>query len=560
MNRQLSIPKLGEGQLNFRISLVKKRLSSFPLDNMDFIMADLEHPEINYRMADICTGDWTGRILEFLSCAEGIDSESAGPRLKELFERILQTARPSGLFGKDSTRIPSQEENICGIHSCVGTSATSKLFPGFLRYYELTGDHRALDTARRMGDYILAHENHLTEKKNTTALWVIEPFALLYKITGQKKYQKIIDRMQLGPIDRAHSHGYLGSVRGLQTMALCTDDLKYNEIPELRRKEIRDRCQLPDGCISEHFPHSYRNEGCSIADWIMVNLNSALLTGEEDGYNIAENTLWNALFFNQFVSGAFGHRSLAPNGYANREFQEAWWCCTENCGRSMIEYAKHSVTLTDSTLRINFLTSGDFTVPWEGGEIKIRISTRWPTSPESIVTIRGLPKEFNIHVRQPNDVKNFHTEQIWENGTLTLRLTGKVGHHLQAVGDRYLLKYGTLILAPSAYYWQPESTGCADEGLLGYIPHQLPGKDADILTGEENADGFLSFSHLPLPTWLFYEEGSHGRLTAGEASVNVPLRFRADGSTKMLYFWPMCYNTGGNNFYETPILFGAAKE
>ena len=72
----LSKPLLSESQLSFRIGLARTRTVSYPLDSMDFIMMDLERPDNYSRHAHHCTGDLTGRLLEFLSCSDGIDGKS----------------------------------------------------------------------------------------------------------------------------------------------------------------------------------------------------------------------------------------------------------------------------------------------------------------------------------------------------------------------------------------------------------------------------------------------------------------------------------------------------
>ena len=52
------------------------RMAAYPLDSLDFIMIDLERPEGSSRHASWCTGDLTGRLLEFLSVSEGVDGKS----------------------------------------------------------------------------------------------------------------------------------------------------------------------------------------------------------------------------------------------------------------------------------------------------------------------------------------------------------------------------------------------------------------------------------------------------------------------------------------------------
>ena len=94
-----SQPRLARSQLAFLIGLARKRTASYPLHKLDFIMIDLERPDLSHRHAEWCTGDLTGRVLEFLSAAEGLDGSGDG-RLGELFDRIFRTRRASGLFGR----------------------------------------------------------------------------------------------------------------------------------------------------------------------------------------------------------------------------------------------------------------------------------------------------------------------------------------------------------------------------------------------------------------------------------------------------------------------------
>ncbi len=53
MAKSLSTPHLAECELAFRINLVKKRLRSYPLDRMNFIIQDLERPKNEHRQAEL---------------------------------------------------------------------------------------------------------------------------------------------------------------------------------------------------------------------------------------------------------------------------------------------------------------------------------------------------------------------------------------------------------------------------------------------------------------------------------------------------------------------------
>jgi hypothetical protein len=88
--------------------------------------------------------------------------------------------------------------------------------------------------------------------------------------------------------------GVQTTLRGLQLAAIYTGDTSWNKQPEQFRKEVADKAVWADGNISEKvLPSSSRNEGCAIAEWIMLNLNAGFISGEDEAYEKAENALWN---------------------------------------------------------------------------------------------------------------------------------------------------------------------------------------------------------------------------------------------------------------------------
>jgi len=148
-NVTLSTPRLSQSQIKFRLGLVRQRTRTYPLDSMDFIMMDLERPDGHHRHAYQCTGDLTGRLLEFLSHAEGVDGQHDA-RLPELFERIMRQRQPSGLFGRIIA-----DPMIS--HACF--SACARFFPGFIYHYELTNDMRSLDAAVGLAEHTLRNKD-----------------------------------------------------------------------------------------------------------------------------------------------------------------------------------------------------------------------------------------------------------------------------------------------------------------------------------------------------------------------------------------------------------------
>lgn len=542
---ELSRPELSESQLAFRIGLARKRLDLYPLDRMDFILMDLERPPCSHRHADQCTGDLTGRVLEFWSAAEGIDGSRA-PRLGELFERILRTRQPSGLFGRANGPLHEPvpvEEGISAVYY--------RLFPGLIHYWRASGDSRALAAAVDQGEWLLKIRDRWSALYPPGAraleFWATEPMAMLYQETGDTRYLDFVAMIEelIGPCEYTHSHGYMATMRGLQLAALATGDPAWNRKPEAARRSIIDRhYQMVDGCVAENHPRSFRNEGCSIADWLMMNLNAGRL-GQADGYDEAENILWNALFGNQLVTGGFGHRDLLePDGYSMGALSEAWWCCTMHAGLAMCEYARHAVTSGKEGLRINFQVPGTFRT----GAGTVRLASAYPARAESLAET-AAPR---VTVRRPNGWRAFSEERRGER----IVLSGRLGHWVDRQGEAGdILRYGPLVLAPLTYYWGGAPKTFAKDIPAGYVPDFLPAGRPRLLTGEADADGLLTgVATGPLPEWSYFECGPDLPLGVEGASAYIDCRF-PQGEVRKLWFSPLCHLTSNLSYYDTPILW-----
>ncbi len=310
--------------------------------------------------------------------------------------------------------------------------------------------------------------------------------------------------------------------------------------------------------MSELYPRSIRNEGCTISDWLMLNLYAGMLTGSDEAYAKAENILWNAMYFNQMITGGFGHRDFSSHEwktYASGPIGEAWWCCTEHCGLGMTEYARHAVVRREDTIEVNLLTSGDFTIAIDGQpDVVVEVRTDYPATADTFITVRNLPETMDIKVRTPSCIKEAAQEEVTQaDGSTLIRLTGKMGHYLEPYAQGQLLKYGPLILAPMAYYWNPDDNW-DDIGLPeGYLPETNPGIP-QIVAPASDANGFVDFEDKELPDWTYFDEGPGAELAVENAAANIPLKFE-DGTEKTLRFWPMCEVTSTLSTYETPLLF-----
>lgn len=554
MKRLLSTPHLGPSQLSFRIGLARKRLSAYPLDDINFIFNNIERPRMSRVMADWWTGDLSGRILEALSASDGVDGVHDA-RLTAIYERLLRNRQPEGYIGEFAADPVRQSAD--GFPNTV----LNKILPGLVRYYRLTGDLRALDAAESEVNYLLRHKDawmayFKPDRPIDLYNWVADGIAQLYEITGDKRYEQALRETltRLGGIEYAHTHGAMTTLRAYQRMAHVTGDMSWNEKPELFRRRIAEKhYESVAGDIPEGFPMSPRNESCSTADWMQLNLWAGLLlSGEaaDSAYAKAEHIFWNALAYNQIVTGGFGHRQFLRRGYGTMEFQEAWWCCTENALLAMSEYARHCVTADDEEIRVNMLVPGVYDV--DGASVQI--ASLWPGRAEARVSVRD-PRGRRVYVRRPEGVAGWREERSEQPGGLQLHLTGRVGHTVEPWEDRFALKYGILILAPGNNTWVQRENALAGSTIpAGYEGASFSSMDFRVELPAADESGFYPLNHLPLPNWIFYEESPDSRTSFENVSVTVPIVFD-DGQRADVRFWPLCYFVSTLTFYALPLLF-----
>lgn len=550
-----------ESPLLNRIRLAKQRGRSYPMDSLDFIMVDLERPETLTRHADFCTGDLTGRYLDLLATSAHLEP-SDQDRMQALFARIMKSQAPNGAFG----RIQSQDMGVSKDELI--WSASSKVFMGLLRYHQETGDPNALTAARRNAEYFFANFDQVrkasVEQKKPELLhqwirragglgdvgnWITEPMALLFGITGDPRCldvcRAVAEAQQSRPLKGRHSHGVMTTLRGLQLAAIYTGDSSWNNLPEQFRKQIADEVVWADGNISELFPQSGRNEGCSIADWILLNLHAGFISGEDEAYEKAENALWNALFLNQMVNGGFGHRDHeSDHTYGGAVLStECWFCCLHNAGLAMIGFADHAVTLRGDELRINLLVPGRYQVPYKGAQIEVEISTRYPEKADTTVTISGAPAEMKTRIRVPSCIKGAETQvTALPGGKRRHVLSGRMGYQLEEARNGVVLRYGPLVMAPLRYAQNVKLTNKDNDFLQGYVFERIDKGRATIVLPAKDADGFYLFPKEPRLVWKNYEEGTASRLAFDNLSVNVKLAY-PDGTSQDQRFWPECYST-----------------
>lgn len=537
-------PTLSHSQLEFRIRLAEKRLESYPLNSLDFIMMDLEHPKTKRRHADQCTCDLTGRTVEFLAAAHRILPDCDDSRLHELFRRM----------------------SLQGDHPILARR--------YLPYLLYSGDGEAFKTVKeqydRWADMVEADPD-TAKQLYATCSCRIEGIADFYAITGDQRYvslAKAIARISLSPFENSHSHGEMSIHRAMLKMGFLSGDPWFTEQVRPYIEKIQT-AQYADGSVSECFPRSFRNEGCSIADWIMLNLRYWDITGDEAALDRAEHSMMNGLFFNQFVTGGFGHRKYSADGRGyGSEVEEAWWCCTQTGGMAMVEFAEHAVVLHrddegKETIRVNYPIPGSYRINNHGKEITVRIISEYPATYDVNIRVIG-GGDIPLTLRKPYytaDVSDaFHCTDIPNipDGK-AYNASYPIGHYAEERDGGWVVKYGPLMLAPLLHRWNNNGETGKGTGIPeGYISESMGSRSFFIVEPKEKDEyGFWKVAcGNNLPTWIAFDDGAGSPTgTMQRAPANITVWDAAKGE-RTLCFHPLCYQTSNLTLRDVVMSFG----
>jgi len=156
-----------------------------------------------------------------------------------------------------------------------------------------------------------------------------------------------------------------------------------------------------DGGIAEFFPTDLRTEGCSLVDWLRLNLQMWQITQQAVYLEEAERTWLNALNFHQTGNGAFGHATLSPTGY-DAAYSESWWCCLMHGLYAYSEIVNNTVVARKSDLWINFYTPIKGQIDIDGSPLDFSMKTDYPAQ-GNISILFSLKKsvDLTVHLRIP---------------------------------------------------------------------------------------------------------------------------------------------------------------
>jgi len=430
------------GEFYQRIQLVEKRLHSHPFD-LDLIVQDVARIPAKQRRFEEYEGDVSGRYLGASSYISRFFDKNPA-RLDSLFQKIISYQQPSGYFGQDQKKM---DWDYWGRQ----LFGHGRLLGGLVQYYHLTQNPLALEAAAKLGDYLISTVPQWTnafadnpwenlspwvEWKDpqsdrqhfvkTHMLSILESLIFLYEIKPDPAYLTAAEQIvALFPeFGHYHSHSFLNAMNGMALLYAHTGNKAlYDRLHDLYWQNIVRHGLPADGGIPEWFPDDHRTEGCSVTDWIRLNLTMWAMTNQNIYLDEAETAWYNALYFHQTANGAFGHALRTPAGYGS-EYSESWWCCTMHGLWAFADLLNMSACSRGSDVYVNFYTPLKCTLETAGQPIHLAIETDYPNDGKIQIKLDPEhPLAFTLHLRIPS-----FTDQI------VIKLNGQPLQNLKSAG------------------------------------------------------------------------------------------------------------------------------
>ena len=364
-----------------------ERMGKVPFE-VNFVLAD-----VNFNMKRMFTnfsGDISGRFIEVCS-SYSEDGESFPPILQEVVEKIVQYQKPDGHFGadvnwQDKMDTFNETDNAKMMPILWGNG---RLLLGLVAAWKAFGKAETLAAVQKLGDFYVntveprfCDPTHLEEYKFeapgyasayvTCVYEGMEGLVQLYRATKDKRYLDCACKMadfheQFDVLPVRHSHGSLSEHNALVLIYEETGDRKYLDRVTKRWTDAVEGGYINVcGSVLEKFwvTGYNRDEGCTEADWLRLNLMLWRNTKDDKYLDMAERLLYNGYIANQWPSGGFGHRYMGidekgPFSY-QKYSQESVWCCSFHCPMGLYDFKRYLAVGFDGqngkpgTIRYNF--------------------------------------------------------------------------------------------------------------------------------------------------------------------------------------------------------------
>ncbi|MCH5377766.1 MAG: glycoside hydrolase family 127 protein, partial [Planctomycetes bacterium] len=310
-----------------------------------------------------------------------------------------------------------------------------------MMWHEQTGDPRAIQAARRIGDLVCstfldAPLRIIDAGSHEMNMAILQGLGRLYRETGEPRYLRMAgeivkdfenagDYYRLGlrgrefyrtPRPRWES---LHCLQGLVEMYRITGDDTYrasflHHWASIRRFDLRNTGGFSSGEQATGDPYTNQPiETCCVVAWQEVMMDALRLTGDSTIADDLESSTWNAMMGAQHPSGAWCTYNTPMEGqripshidirFQARADTPQLNCCSVNGPRGYGSLCHWAVMQDEHRVVLNFLGPMQATLSRAGGStLVIRQDTTYPRDGLIRVTVRPVtPRRFTLAVRIP---------------------------------------------------------------------------------------------------------------------------------------------------------------
>lgn len=339
--------------------------------------------------------DWSGRTLEAYSRASLSFGHPSSSRFDELGYGLLAHQWPDGAFHNGKANAEYEK----GVGFWFG-NARGML--GLLWAYEYTGKEIYKQSAMKLGDYYISdyfNDDQPGASARSDPFWWVGTEALckLYVVTSDKKYLDFAEKVaeQVNPVRKnsQHTHSYILSLRGILQIYEQTGKQKYLDMVKGQYKYFAENVMWPGGGIVEHLGdrESYTinywyDEGCSVYDWLGLNLDFWRITKSTEYLDMVERVALNHLLYGQDAGGGFcGDRGVD----FVREGAPWPFCCAMHGARALSELTQYIAVADGEYIYVNLFYPSKTELNINNKKVQIDLATDYPNSGKLKITFQS---------------------------------------------------------------------------------------------------------------------------------------------------------------------------
>jgi DUF1680 family protein len=312
---------------------------------------------------------------------------------------------------------------------------------GFLTHYELRGESASLETATRVGEWIVKTYGPIDSKKEIffqgritgglTRVVVIGQLVRLYRHTGNKDLIEFVGQViqHYRPIQRMLSNGkpilahpYMLSaiLGGLVEYARATQDYEILAKVEQVWDGMGSSHLFPTGSLGESenlyggpledVPDGQLQETCATTEWIFFTQSLYAITGRVKYAEALEQTSYNALLAAQSADG-MKWCYWTPLRYSKHFLHGPTRCCFWSGPKGIARLPQLIYATKDNVVYVNLFESSSATLNTSGGEVHVTQASEFPEIGKSTVALKTLLGwNGTLRIRIPSWTTNFQAK------------------------------------------------------------------------------------------------------------------------------------------------------